>query len=69
MKTEALIHIDFSENFQWKLSKEIQGMHFGASQRQITLHTGVYYTETDSLQHDPSGIWAFLDKLLDRIQM
>lgn len=25
------------------------GMHFGASQRQITLHTGVYYTETENL--------------------
>lgn len=48
-KTEALIHKEFSENFQCKLSKEIQGMHFGASQRQITLHTGVYYTETENL--------------------
>lgn len=72
-KTEALIHIDFSENFQCKLSKEIQGMHFGASQRQITLHTGMYYTEQNFKPFMlyqilcNSGIWAFLDPLLDKL--
>lgn len=30
-ENEALLHIDFAENFQTKLSREIQSMHFGAS--------------------------------------
>jgi tRNA U54 and U55 pseudouridine synthase Pus10 len=41
-ENEALLHIDFAENFQTKLSREIQSMHFGASHNQITIHTGVY---------------------------
>lgn len=41
---EAMIHIDFLENYACKLGTEIQSMHFGASQKQLTLHTGVYYT-------------------------
>lgn len=76
---EAVIHIDFSENFVCKHAKEIQGMHFGASKRQITLHTGVYYTGSekkphcfssvsDSLEHGPSAIWCHIDPVLDEIQ-
>ena len=38
---EALVHIDFSENYIAKQSSAIQSAHFGASQNQITLHTGV----------------------------
>lgn len=46
------------------------------SKRQITLHTGVYYTQhnmqtfcavTDSLDHSPAGIWACLSPILDKI--
>lgn len=75
-KTEALIHIEFSENFQCKLSKEIQGMacilvHLKdrllcilvcTTQKQKT-----FCAVSDSVQHDPSGIWAFLDPLLDKL--
>lgn len=28
---ECMIYIDFSENYEYKMSSEIQGMHFGAS--------------------------------------
>lgn len=40
---EACVHIDFSENFECKYSAEVQGVHFGGSREQITLHTGVLY--------------------------
>lgn len=48
----------------------------GASKRQITLHTGVYYTASkyqtfsavsDSLDHNPSAVWAFMKPVLDKI--
>jgi len=41
---EAVILIDFSENYECKLSAEVQSAHFGASKKQISLHTGVVYT-------------------------
>lgn len=41
---EAMIHIDFSGHYACKLSTKIQSMHFGTSQKQLTLHIGVYYT-------------------------
>lgn len=77
--TECLIHVDFSENYVCKLSNEIQSMHFGASKKQITLHTGVYYVGanskatsfcslSDSLQHGPEAVWAHLQPVLDSVQ-
>ena len=38
---EAVVHIDFSENYNLKYASEIQACHFGASQQQATLHTGI----------------------------
>lgn len=38
-----IIKIDYSENYVLKYHKEIQSVHFGASQKQISLHTGVMY--------------------------
>ena len=35
--------VDFSENYNAKYALETQGTHFGASQVQVTLHTGVAY--------------------------
>ena len=63
---ELLIHIDFSENYVCKSLKEIQESRYGASKRQLTIHTGVYYTSStekpvsfvtvsDSLQHGPAS--------------
>ena len=76
---ELLIHIDFSENYVCKSLKEIQESRYGASKRQLTIHTGVYYTSStekpvsfatvsDSLQHGPAGVWAFLNPVLDDIK-
>ncbi|MES9882527.1 MAG: hypothetical protein ABW185_16790 [Sedimenticola sp.] len=73
----AIIHMDFSENYNCKYEKEIQSMHFGASQRQISIHTGVVYlkekkvsfsTFSDCLQHNPPAIWAHLKPVLRHIQ-
>ena len=73
---EALVHVDFAENFQCKLANEIQSMHFGASKKQLTLHTGVFYTAlssqtfcavSDSLDHNPCSVWAFMDPILDKL--
>ncbi|CAC5405966.1 unnamed protein product [Mytilus coruscus] len=73
---EALVHVDFAENFQCKLANEIQSMHFGASKKHLTLHTGVFYTAlssqtfcavSDSLDHNPCSVWAFMDPILDKL--
>ena len=64
---EIMIHTDFSENYSCKYQKEIQSVHFGASQKQISLHTGVAHTKvatilfatvSDNLKHRPPAIWA-----------
>ena len=74
---EIVMHIDFSENFCCKYSSEIQSMHFGASRRQISLHTGVAYIQqevipfcsvSDSLKHGPGAIWAHLHPVLIYLQ-
>jgi len=73
---EALVHIDFAENYVAKLSSAIQSAHFGASQHQITLHTLVSYTGPNSkvqtfcsvshsLQHGQAAIWTHLLPELD----
>ncbi|CAB3256475.1 unnamed protein product [Arctia plantaginis] len=68
------IHIDFSENYATKLSTEIQAMHFGASRNQITLHTGLIYSNRDTLPfcsisannyHGPEAIWEHLKPVLN----
>ena len=75
---ECLVHIDYSENYNAKRASAISSAHYGASQHQITLHTGIYYVGSsckptpfcgisDSLQHGPSAIWIYLDRILDEI--
>ncbi|KAK5909852.1 hypothetical protein CesoFtcFv8_003745 [Champsocephalus esox] len=44
IECEAVLHIDFSENYACKLSTEIQAFHFGGSRQQATIHTSVLYT-------------------------
>ncbi|XP_052778140.1 uncharacterized protein LOC128215498 [Mya arenaria] len=60
-----------------KYGKEIQSMHFGASQRQISIHTGVAYlqgtatafsTISDCLKHSPPAIWAHLNPVLQHMK-
>jgi hypothetical protein len=60
------------------MSSEIQSMHFGASKKQLSLHTGIYYTGkkekqtfatvSECLAHGPSAIWAHLRPTLKRIK-
>jgi hypothetical protein len=70
---ECVVLIDFSENYATKYETEIQSMHFGASRKQVTLHTGMYYTAdrktsfctiSDNTRHDPAAIWAHLKPVL-----
>lgn len=47
---EVFMVVDFSESYQLKYANEIQSCHFGASNEQLTLHTGAYFinkTEED----------------------
>ena len=75
---EVLIHVNFAENYVAKLPSAVQSAHFGASQHQIALHTGVYYiganssshtfcSVSDSLQHAPAAIWTHLTPVLDDV--
>jgi hypothetical protein len=41
-KGEALIHIDYSENYCEKIGVEIQAAHFG-TRNQIVIHQGMLY--------------------------
>ena len=76
---EALIHIDFAENWATKLSAEVMSKHFGASQVQVTLHNGVAYfadrerdfsfsTISDSPRHDGCAVWTYLNPVLLEIK-
>ncbi|WAR25600.1 LOW QUALITY PROTEIN: hypothetical protein MAR_011304 [Mya arenaria] len=65
-----------SQKISSKCRSEIQGMHFGASQRQISLHTGMIYyrytsqsftTLSDNMYHGPAAIWPHLKPVLRRI--
>ncbi len=75
---EAIIHIDYAENWQCKYSKEVQQVHFGASHRQTTLHNAVLYTTENtltfcvlspSMKHDPAAIWAELAPVLQFLRV
>ncbi|MGH0170200.1 UNVERIFIED_CONTAM: hypothetical protein FKN15_058735 [Acipenser sinensis] len=71
---EAIIHIDYSENYSCKYYKEVKEIHFGGSHQQVTLHTGVLYLSggrvesfaslSSSLQHDAVATWAHLEPVL-----
>ena len=73
---EMMMHIDFSENYALKYHTEIQSVHFGASNDQATLHTGMLYAKRDSFgfasisacrRHDASAIWAHLKPVFDYV--
>ncbi|CAH2098094.1 unnamed protein product [Euphydryas editha] len=72
---EAVIHIDFSENYCIKYNEEIQSFHFGGSRKQLSLHTCVIHlidpevgikkqysfsTVSECTQHDAAAVWAHL---------
>ncbi|XP_038153357.1 uncharacterized protein LOC119791359 [Cyprinodon tularosa] len=74
---DVVVHVDYSENYTCKWSKEIKDAHFGGSHQQVTLHTGVLYytggqaesfaTVSASLQHDAVATWAHLQPVLGYI--
>lgn len=73
-ENEAILHMDFSENYCCKYGEEIQSAHFGGSKPQITLHTVVLYyasghkcfcTLSESLRHDPEAICAHLNPIIN----
>ena len=75
---EAYLHIDFAENWTTKSLDEIQSAHFGASLRQIILHTGIMYvdgqttsfcTVSDQFSHGPRAIWSHLMPVLKKIRL
>src|SRR4029434_9151517 len=39
---EAILHIDYAQNWQCKYAKEVHQVHFGASGRQTTSHHRLY---------------------------
>jgi len=63
----CIIVIDYSENYGCKQSRAVQSAHFGASNAQVSLHTGVAYMRSavmsfcsisDCTRHDAAAIWA-----------
>ena len=80
-ETEVLIHVDFSENYTCKYSREIQSVHFGGSKPQVSLHTVVWYHKDDedikpesfcsfseNIRHDAVAIIAHLLPLVKTIK-
>lgn len=74
---DAVIICDFSENYATKYHEEIQSIHFGASRNQISLHTGVIYTQSamisfcslsPSKDHGPGAIWAHLQPVIEYLK-
>lgn len=74
---DCIIHIDFSENYSCQYGEEIQAVHFGSSHQQASLHTGIVYTRDEIMpfctvsactRHDPAGIWAHLDPILNHLR-
>lgn len=76
-----LFQVDFSQNYVAKFSTEIQSVHFGASQKQISLHTGAMYVKTpkevlcstfctvsDNLDHHAHGVWSHMKEILVKCQ-
>lgn len=76
-EAEAVLHIDFLENYACKMSTEIQAYHFGGSRKQATINTAVLYTVhgtesyatlSDSLGHDEQTVWAHLEPILKELR-
>lgn len=72
-ENQALIHIDFSENYCCKYSIEVQSAYYGGSKPQVTLHTGMFYTKdykqgfttaSDSSDHGSYAIIAHIEPVI-----
>ncbi|KAJ8668911.1 hypothetical protein QAD02_000170 [Eretmocerus hayati] len=75
---------DFSQNYLLKFETAIQRSHFGASQKQASLHTGAFFyinpltkeivcvsfcTISECLRHDAVAIWAHLEPIMKLIRV
>lgn len=78
---DAVLHIDFSQNYNLKVNKEIQAAAFGASKQQISIHTGMLYVKPEEnlvkipfasvspiLSHNATSIWTLLLEPLNYIK-
>lgn len=45
---EAILHVDFSQNYNLKVNREIQSAGFGPSKRQVSIHTGMMYVKPEN---------------------
>lgn len=78
LRDDVVIHIDYSENYVCKYTREIKETHFGSGNQQVTLHTGVLYlgggkvesfaSLSACMQHDAIATWAHLDPALRGIR-
>lgn len=81
-KNEVFIVVDFSENYVCKYASEVQSVHFGASKKQISLHTGAFFYKhsglntvkcesfcsiSECLRHDASAIWAHMQPVFELV--
>ncbi|XP_062847785.1 uncharacterized protein LOC134310183 isoform X1 [Trichomycterus rosablanca] len=77
-ETDVAVHVDYSENYSCKYSREIKETHFGGGNQQVTLHTGVVYLSSGRvesfasiskcLQHDAKATWAHIDPVMRKIR-
>lgn len=77
LPNQCLIVCDWSQNAHGKYHSQVQSMHWGQSQPQISLHTGVIYrankplksfcTVSDCPRHDAAAIYAHLEPVLEMI--
>lgn len=80
---EVMLVGDFSQNYNSKYSEEVHSVHFGASAKQISMHTGAFFykselngkikcrsfcTTSENLRHDAPAIWAHLQPVLNEIK-
>lgn len=77
-----ILLMDFSQNYEAKYHEEIQAVHFGASKKQISLHTVVmiyeddegklqrksFFTASDCLRHDSTAVWGHLQPIFKKIK-
>lgn len=83
-EVEVLVHCDFSENYAYKFSSEVQSFHFGGSRGQCSLHTVEVYFRKDayselsskaictlskSNDHSAPAIWAHLHPVFEFLKL
>lgn len=80
-KNEVYLTADFSQSYNCQCGREIQGAHFGASKKLISIHSRGFYFKneegkinfesfvviSDDLPHDACAVWALLEPIIGRI--